>query len=240
MAKIKYSIFFGFLIISKVLLSQNSSVVELQEIYVLGPGDDVDIWCKKENVFFELDDTTLIKFNESSTFEKRLSLNKPIKLEKNNYRIILKTDSNETLHIQSFLKDSVINGRIVIDLDQVYRRCCRNGFERYVFFEKKSSQIQETFCDDKKAINDLIANPNVTIELIGLINESTNETLAYSRINNVKILLLELGIKKEKIIHSIKSDYLEKNGFNGSERLLVYPDKLQKEELGVLVILKEN
>ena len=237
MKKIKYSLIICFLIISKVLFTQNNSVIELKEIYVLGPGDNVDTWCKPENVFFEFDDSTLIKFNESSSFEKRIFFKNPIKLDKNNYRIILKNNSNEILHIHTFSKDSVKNGGIVLNLD--YRRCCRNGFERYVFFDKNSSQIVETFCDTKKVIIDLITNSNLAIELIGLIGDSTNDSLAYSRINNVQILLLELGVKKENIIQSIKSDSPQQNGYNGSERLLVYPDKMQQEELGVILKVKD-
>lgn len=112
-----YSILFTCLLIHLVSLTQYTDSVKLNQVIALGTGYDVNMWCGPEYVFLEVDDTTLIPFDEFSTFEMGLTLEKPIFLSSKTYRILLHKD-NEIIKIRTFTKDSVSkHGDLVVSFE---------------------------------------------------------------------------------------------------------------------------
>lgn len=117
-----YSILFTCLLIHFVSLAQYTDSVKLNQVIALGSGYDVNMWCGLEYVFLEVDDTTLIPFDEFHTFEMSLTLEKPILLSSKTYRILLQKD-NEIIQVRTFTKDSISkSGDLIVNFD--FKRCC--------------------------------------------------------------------------------------------------------------------
>ena len=217
---------------SNIIFSQEIEKPYLNEIIVLGPGNDIDTWCQKENIFLELNDSTLIKFNESSTFEKRLILATPIALKNETYRIILKNTNNENIQIKTFKKDSVKNGNIILDFS--FPRCClKKQNEKYFFFIKNTTQVVDTYCDKENESLKISSNLKSKFKIIGIGYDSLDLKLIELRINNLKLKLIEIGVNKANISYSILNNHEAYLGQYGSEYQNNYYD--QTKELGVIL-----
>jgi hypothetical protein len=211
----------------------------LNQVIALGTGTDVNMWCGPEYVFLEVDDTTLIPFDEFSTFEMGLTLEKPIFLSSKTYRILLHKD-NEIIQIRTFTKDSVSkHGDLVVSFE--FNRCCYSGNVKHVFFLKDSLVISDTYCSDKKSILQFVSDRKGLIELIGVQNDSLSLDEIQERIKFLRNFLISNGIEKSRIvlIEALETDKKVNSFLRGSEYLVVYPENDDKEDIGVLIKISE-
>lgn len=229
--KINLIIFSLFLYSYTFIFSQENKVGILKTIYLSGVGEDVDIWCQKENVYFEFNDTTLIKFTESSTFEKRVTFPKPFILTDKTYRILIKNSNDSLLHITKFTIDQIEDNSLAINNE--FRRCCRNRNVKYIFFKRENSIPVDTYCDKYSDLKEYANNFTGKIKLVGIINDSITKEIAQERIIFMMNELQRFGITKESIISEFENNY--KSFTYGSEYLLFYPEEYPYQDLGVIL-----
>src|SRR5690554_4262728 len=94
------------LLIHSLSITQENESIKLNQIIATGTGYDVNQWCGPENVFLEIDDSTLIVLDEFRTFETGLTLEKSLVLSDKTYRVLLKKD-DEIIQTRTFTKDSI-------------------------------------------------------------------------------------------------------------------------------------
>ncbi|WP_107038933.1 hypothetical protein [Brumimicrobium mesophilum] len=234
-----YSILFTCLLIHFVSIAQSNDSVKLNQVIALGTGTDVNMWCGPEYVFLEVDGTTLIPFDEFRTFEMGLTLEEPILLSSETYRILLQKD-NEIIQFRTFTKDSISKiGDLIVNFD--FKRCCYSGDVKHVFFLKDSLVISDTYCSDKKSILQFVSDRKGLIELIGIQNDSLSLDKIQERIKLLRNFLISNGIEADRItlIEALEASQKENSFLRGSEYLAVYPENDDKAEIGVLIKVSE-
>jgi hypothetical protein len=202
----------------------------------MGTGYDVYLWCGPEDVYLEVDDSTLILFNEHHTFESNLTLDESLIITDKTYRVLLKKD-NEIIQVKNINKDSISEGgNLTLKFDP--RRCCYSEDLKYVFFKRDSLSIANTYCSIEESILDYALATDNSIEIIGIKNDSVTDDEVKDRISFVQSFLISKGLRKSKI--EIRPAFLDTNEFGnsnlrGSEYMVGYPKDNHKEEIGVIL-----
>lgn len=214
--------------------TQQNDSIQLKYLIATGSGYDHNLWCGPEEVYLELEDSTLIRFDELRTFERGLKLKDQNLISDREYRVLLMKD-NETIQVRKFNTDSIwTDCNLVVDFDP--RRCCSLGEFKHVFFKTDSSNILNTYCSDRNSLIDFVKNVDSQIEIIGINNDSISKELAEERILQVKRMLVANGINQNKI--SIKKEYIDANYYGnsfllGAEYLVYYYN--DDREVGAII-----
>lgn len=223
-----------FIIVHLFGYAQQNDSIQLKYLIATGSGYDHNLWCGPEEVYLELEDSTLIRFDVFRTFERGLKLKDQNLIFDREYRVLLMKD-NETIQVRKFNTDSIwTDPNLVVDFDP--RRCCYLGEFKHVFFKTDSSNILNTYCSDRNSLIDFALNRDSQIEIVGINNDSITTELTEERILQVKRMLVANGVSKTKI--SIRKEYANANDFGnssllGAEYLVYY--YIPNREIGVIL-----
>jgi len=175
------------------------------------------------NSYLELNDTTLIPFNDHSTFEDRLLLDRKISISPGNYKIHFITDENGIIATETFTITAEHKGEtIFVKFDSL--KCCQSSFGTYLMFEKDSSYSTESHCSGINPLVSKIQNDSANFNVIAYYNYNISETLAKERLENLKSILVSKNVKLTNLTFEI--EFRENLPFfpNGGN-IVYYPDE---------------
>jgi len=188
------------------------------------------------NVQLELKDSTLIPFNEGSTFEMRLDLKKHnIKLEPGSYRILYSSKISGLIEFQ-ILNIEPNNTETVLEVNFEFLSCCLLDRGKYLIFERRQIDIIKLNCENLDFVFENISESENSFKIIGIYTDSTELNLAFERATKVKQELVAMGVSERrlKIETQFKKTRLTSTSFE------IYPPddefcNLEKCEIGVLI-----
>ena len=175
------------------------------------------------NSFLKINDTTLIPFNEHSTFEDRLNLRKiGLMLDTGHYEVIFIDHNLGRIDSAKFYIHSY-EQKFDIEIKYDFYFCFQGLNTNFIHFDSTALTIVDSYCNNLDSIYSEIMESGTTVELTGITSDNCTEELANQRVLKVYNLLTNLGVPKSKLkIHeSVNIKAIPGRNING--HFMVYP-----------------
>jgi len=201
--KILLSVYFS--ILSFVVFNQDNSnsFISPKLIIVMGAGHYYHDYCSRNtSVFLELKDSTLIPFNEWSSFETRLDLaHAKINLSAGKYRLLLMEKQIDTIEIQVFNIDfNNQDTSLMVDFDLL--KCCHKDIGHYLLFAKGTDSIINKECHNKSRIVEQAKQHQGHFKVITIRHDSCSDLTEMHRTATINTLLaVQANISADRLIH---------------------------------------
>ena len=151
------------------------------------------------NAYLQLQDSTLIPFNEHSTFEDRLVLDDRISILPGNYRILFITKESGILESISFTVTSDHRGEpIEVEFDSL--TCCQATIGTYLLFEQDSIKNAESVCSGIENFISRLNQDSLKYEIVAIFNDQISQELAEKRIETIKSVLVENNVNTSELL----------------------------------------
>lgn len=175
------------------------------------------------NSYLKTNDTTLIPFNEHSTFEDRLNLKSiGLMLDTGYYEVLFIDNNLGRMDSAQFYIDSY-DQTTDVEINYDFYLCFQGINTNYIHFDSTSLTIIDSPCNNIDSIYSEIMSSNSTVELTGITWDNCSEELANQRALKVYALLTDLGVpeSKLKIQESVNlKSILSRNTFG---HFIIYP-----------------